>query len=108
LKIDTKDIMIVIGIFVPLWGGAVFLWDYNDSLAKKADLLDIQMLVTKSEKALGDLDVKIANTLILTTLYELHGLPELDELERIKYDRANTRLVALKGQRDRILGVPND
>ena len=108
MKIDLHKMTTLLGVFLPLWGGAAFLWTYNDSLAKKIDLLDVKTLVTKHEKSLSDLDSKIANTTILTTLYELHGLTELDELERVKYDRANTRLIALKGQRDGLLGIRND
>ena len=108
MKLDPHKITLWIGIFVPFWGGIAFLWNYEKALAYKVDLLDVNTLVTKHEKSLSDLDYKIANTLILTTLYELHGLSELNELERVKYDRANTRLVALEGQRDRLLGIPND
>lgn len=108
LKFDLHKATLWIGIFIPLWSGIGFLWSYEKALAYKVDLPDVTLLVSKREKALDDLDVKIANTVILTTLYELHGLEELDELETVKYGRANTRLVALRAQRDGLLGVSLD
>ncbi len=108
MKLDLSKITALFAVVLPLWGGIVFLWNYEKALAYKVDLPDMELVVTKNEKALSDLDSKIANTVILTTLYELHGLTELNELERVKYDRANTRLVALRGQRDGLLGISND
>jgi len=108
MKLDLSKVSLVFAVIIPLWGGIVFLWTFEKSLAKKTDIPDISVLVTKTAKAVSDLDGIIANTIILTTIYELHGLTELDELERIKYDRANTQLVSLKAQRNRLLGVSSD
>jgi hypothetical protein len=96
MNFPINKIATILGILASLAAAGSWVYVYHGSL------------VTKSEKALTDLDGKISGTVILTTLYELHGLPELSELERVKYDRANTRLVALKEQRDKLLGVSSD
>ena len=38
MKWDINKVATLFGIILPLWGGAVFLWNYEKSLVKKADL----------------------------------------------------------------------
>jgi len=96
MNLPIGKIATILGILATLSTFGAWVYAYHGTL------------VTKSEKALTDLDDSINDTVILTTIYELHGLANLDELERVKYDRANQRLAALNKQRDNLLGVSSD
>ena len=90
MKLDK--IATIFGIILPLWGGAVFLFNYEKSIAKKSDL------------AIMDLDARIERTEIIVAIYS-RDPQVLTELEKNEYDRAKNRLLSLEGQRDKLLGV---
>lgn len=95
INLPIGKIAAILGILVTLSSFGAWVYQYHSQF------------VTRSEIGLSTLDDKIAHSELLTTLYELHGLTNLTELERVKYDRANERLVALRRQRDGLLGVPS-
>lgn len=83
---------LVIGVILPLWGGMVFLYDYEKNLVKKPDL------------ALTDLDARIERTEILVAVYS-RDTERLTEPEKNAYERSKSRLIHLESQRDKLLGV---
>ena len=85
----------IFAVLLPLWGGAVFLWNYQDNLVKKSDL------------AVMDLDARLERTEIIVAVYS-RNTAELSPDEVNKYERAKARLINLENQRDNLLGLAND
>ena len=94
MKLDLNKITLIFGIILPMWGGAVFLFNYEKSLAKKADL------------AIMDMDARIERANILMKFYPNYSA--LTDAEKLEYDIAKAKLINLETQRDRLLGVPNE
>lgn len=85
----------LIGVFIPLWGGIVFAWNYEKSLVKKADL------------AVMDLDARIERTEIIVAIYS-RDVDNLTEIDKNDYSRAKARLIQLEAQRDKLLGIHHE
>ena len=95
MKIDLHKMVTIFAVLVPLWGGMVFLWNYQDNLVKKSDL------------AVMDLDARLERTEIIVAVYSRN--PEgLTTDEVNKYDRARARLINLERQRDSLLDATHD
>ena len=95
MKIDLHKMVTLFAVLVPLWGGAVFLFTYQENLVKKADL------------AVMDLDARLERTEIIVAVYSRN--PEgLTPDEVNKYDRAKARLINLETQRDSLLRIRHD
>ena len=95
MKIDLHKMTTLFAVLIPLWGGAVFLWNYQDNLVKKSDL------------AVMDLDARLERTEIIVAVYS-RNTAELSPDELNKYERAKARLINLENQRDNLLGLSHD
>lgn len=91
-KLDLNKIVLILGVWVPLYSGIALLWNYEKSLVKKADI------------AVMDLDARIERTEIIVAIYS-RDTHTLTETEKNEYSRAKARLIQLEAQRDKILGV---
>jgi hypothetical protein len=107
MKIDAHKITLWLGIFIPFWSAIVFLWTFNESLARVADLPVMANYVTKSDSAVTDLDARLERTEILVALYGRN--PEsLTPDEANRNERAKARLINLETQRDNLLRISHD
>lgn len=94
MKVDLHKMVTLFAVLMPLWGGAVFLWNYQENLVKKSDL------------AIMDLDARLERTEIIVAVYSRNN-SELTNDEINKYERAKARLINLENQRDSLLGIGN-
>ena len=104
MKIDLHKMVTLFAVLVPLWGGAVFLWNYQENLVKHSDLPDMTTLVRKTDLAVMDLDARLERTEIIVAVYS-RNTEELTPDEINKYERAKARLINLETQRDSLLGL---
>ena len=104
---DLDRTVTLFAVLIPLWGGIVFLWNYDDSLVKKVDLLDHSKYITKSQMAVQDLDARLERTEIIVAIYS-RNTETLSPNEVNKYERAKARLINLETQRDNLLDITND
>lgn len=116
MKSNIQKAAGVAGILMTLGLGTFSGWmfNYHDKFSIKADLTEYKENVKnetilyrkkiQSEKSLTDLDDKIANTVILVTMYELHGLSKLSAEQTATYNRSNARLISLQTRRDSLTG----
>ena len=92
INLDPKIIGAWLGVILPLWGGAAFLWNYEKNLVKVRDL-DYR-----------ELDARIERTEIMIAIFS-RDVDTLTEKEKNDYERAKARLINLEAQRDKQLGL---